>query len=204
MTLERLGALFPIKHVHNPNVMLKAKVVKQFLEAHAADCVFCFIIKNGVTDTPHSNVSDCDVDMEDYRNVFRTSIVFSNGVCWKCGAAKTFGHIGTGYGNLCENEDLKEFIRPLAYIVLNSKELREQVFPSVQINPEHFLTHQLDYAAWLGLKAAGHTKWDHNLFEIVYAVAHLLKTGQLKRIASFEIPPGMTTVVGIYPSLTTF
>jgi hypothetical protein len=173
--------------------MTKAQVVKHFLETYAADCVFCFLVKNGMPDSPHSNVSDCDIDMTDYRQIFRENIQFGKGVCWRCGAAKAFGHVGTTFGNLCENVDLQEFIKPLAYVVLNSPELRQQVFSEIQIDPQYFLTHQLDYARWLGLKAPGsYAKWNHNLFELVYAVAHLVDTKRLNRSNTFTIPPGTT------------
>jgi hypothetical protein len=148
------------------------------------------LVKDGMPDSPHSNVSDCDMDMTDYRDDFRERIQFGKGVCWRCGAAKAFGHVGTEFGNLCQNPDFQEFIKPLAYIVLNSPGLCQQIFSEIQIDPGYFLTHQLDYAMWLGLRARGsYAKWDHNLFEVLYAVAHLMDTGRLQRSNTFILPP---------------
>ena len=127
---------------------------------------------------PHADVSNCDVDMTDYRDTFREHITFGAGVCWRCGAAKALGHTGNGFGSFCENKDLQEFIRPLAYIVLNSPGLRQQVFAEIQINPTYFFTHQLDYAQWLGLKSRGIEKWAHHLFEVLYR--HLSPSGTPK------------------------
>jgi hypothetical protein len=154
-----------------------------------SDCVFCFLVNNGVPSHPHADVSNCDVDMTDYRDTFREHITFGAGVCWRCGAAKALGHTGNGFGSFCENKDLQEFIRPLAYIVLNSLGLRQQVFAEMQINPTHFFTHQLDYAQWLGLKSRGIEKWAHHLFEVLYTVAYLFKQGRLSRDNTFELPP---------------
>jgi hypothetical protein len=167
--------------------------IADFVNSYSANCVFHLLIPSSETLSPHSSLSDCDADLaanSGYRDLFRSIIHFESTACYRCGCptgVSKFGH-GPGYAKNCNEVELQEFLRPLAYIVIHSPELRGLVFSFLSIDPTPFMVDEGAYALWLGMKSSGKNRVASNLLEVVYAVAVLFDNDTSLAHATFSVP----------------
>jgi hypothetical protein len=173
------------------SVAKRFQFINNFFQQYSSLCVYHLLISSAETMTPHSSITDCDLDFglnSFYRDEFRRAIVIQNYACFHCACplGSPFNH-GPDVGNRCPETQLAEFIKPIPFIVINSPEIRPLVFKFLGVKPDYFLANQTEFAAWLGFKS-GSTKLDSNLMNVVYAVAYLLEDKKFPTYTSFELP----------------
>jgi hypothetical protein len=191
--LAKIKAIFAPEH--SVSLHLQHTAISRFLREYSSDCIFHHLIRSVQPTVPHSSIEGCDADFGTnsvYRDLWRGYIKFEvQGLCYLCGGCAAYGHNGN-FGRRCDNEELLLSLRAIAFIALNSPELREVVFPFISVDPAPFLENQINYAIWLGYPGSANRKGSANLTDILYAVAVLHETKDLPRMdATFVAPPGL-------------
>jgi hypothetical protein len=190
--LEDIKVIYAPEHV--VGLYTQHQTIARFLSRYSADCTFHHLIRSSRSDVPHSTIEGCDADFGRnslYRGVWRGCISFRvSGLCFVCGGSEVYGH-NSRFGRKFDNQELLLTLRAIAFISLNSLELREVVFPIIGVDPAPFLVNQITYARWLGYPGYANRNGSANLTDILYAVAVLHEAQILPRAdATFVTPPG--------------
>jgi hypothetical protein len=162
----------PITLFTFPDKATQLKYVASCINSRRHLCAFHSVSKTDPI-APHSNLYHCDkfqLNAKEYTN-FKIAMQGELQRCFACACPKIddFNHKMDAKSTACKNEELRDWLKGLSFIIWKVPDIRQRIFTSLGLTSESFNSTE-KYAKWLAdiSQRSDKSTYVSNLIDLLY------------------------------------